>query len=219
MLILKRLWLSIFLGKRFYRTMAAVIFLFLLSYFIPFLFNIALLFLGLFSFVLILDFLVLFSKRNPVSAKRILPERLSNGDENIIHWQITNNYPFRSELQLIEEFPEAWQIRDFKMKLVLDPDENKVAQYTLRPNKRGEFFFGDLHIFIKSPLQLLQRRKTFTSKESVRVFPAFLLLRQFEFKAHITDPEKSDLNRFGKRGIVLSLNKYANMSAGTTYEV
>ena len=96
MRILKQFCLSIFLGKRFYRHMAAVIFLFLLSYFIPFFFNIALLFLGLFSFVLILDFLVLFSKRNPVSAKRILPEKLSNGDENIIYWQITNNYPFQA---------------------------------------------------------------------------------------------------------------------------
>ncbi len=214
MLILKQFWLSIFLGKRFYRTMAAVIFLFLLSYFIPFFFNIALLFLGLFSFVLTLDFLVLFSKRNPVSAKRILPERLSNGDENIIHWQITNNYPFRSELQLIEEFPEAWQIRDFKMKLVLDPDENKVAQYTLRPNKRGEFFFGDLHIFIKSPLQLLQRRKTFTSKESVRVFPAFLLLRQFEFKAHITDPGKIGFKQVRKTGHSLEFEQIREYVGG-----
>ena len=80
---IKHLWLSIFLGKRFYRLMAAVIFLFILSYFIPFLF-ISLYYSWIFTLAFILDFLVLFSKKNPVSAKRFLPERLSNGEENII---------------------------------------------------------------------------------------------------------------------------------------
>ena len=44
--ILKQLYLSIFLGKRFYRSMAAVIFLFAISYLIPFLFDIALIVAG-----------------------------------------------------------------------------------------------------------------------------------------------------------------------------
>ncbi len=214
MLVLKRFWLSIFLGKRFYRGMAGIIFLFVLSYFISFLFDIALLFLGLFSFVLLLDFLVLFSKQSPVSAKRILPERLSNGDENFIHWQITNNFPFRSELQLIDEFPEVWQVRDFKMKLVLSPNENKVIRYSIRPNKRGEFFFGDMHLFIKSPLQLLQRRKTFAAKESAKVFPSFLLLRQFQFKAHITDPGKVGFKQVRKTGHSLEFEQIREYVGG-----
>jgi uncharacterized protein (DUF58 family) len=214
MFALKRLWLSIFLGKRFYRAMAAVILLFILSYFLPFLFNIALLILSIFLLVFLLDFLVLFLKMNPVTAKRILPERLSNGEENFIHWRIANNYPFRSELQLVEEFPEAWQIREFKMKLILDPDESKLTQFFIRPNKRGEFFFGDLHIFIKSPLRLLQRRKTFTTKESVRVYPAFLLLRQYEFKAHITDPGKIGFKQVRKTGHSLEFEQIREYVSG-----
>ena len=69
--ILKQMYLSIFLGKRFYRSMAAVIFLFVLSYLIPFLFDIALMALGLLACLLLLDWLVLYSKRNPVSVERI----------------------------------------------------------------------------------------------------------------------------------------------------
>jgi uncharacterized protein (DUF58 family) len=135
--IFKQLWLSIFLGKRFYRLMAADILLFVLSYFIPLLFTVSLLFLGLFSLALILDISVLFSKRNPVSVKRILPDRLSNGEENIILWLVGNRYPFRTFLQLVEEFPEPWQIRDFKRKLILDPDENSTIRYNVRPNNRN----------------------------------------------------------------------------------
>jgi hypothetical protein len=65
--------------------MTVVIFLFTLSYLIPFLFDIALMALGLLAGLLLLDWLVLYSKRNPVSVERILPERLSNGDGNTIY--------------------------------------------------------------------------------------------------------------------------------------
>src|ERR1700688_1554112 len=212
--ILKQLWLSIFLGKLFYRFIAAVILLFVLSYFIPFLFSVSLLFLGLFSLAFILDFLVLFSKQNPVSVKRILPERLSNGEGNMILWQIGNSYPFRTFFQLVEEFPEAWQIRDFRKKFNLEPDDNITVQYIVRPKKRGEFFFGDIHIFIKTPIQLLVRRKTFSAKESVRVYPAFLLLRQFEFNSHITDPGNIGFKQVRKTGHSLEFEQIREYVSG-----
>jgi uncharacterized protein (DUF58 family) len=61
-------------------------------------------------------------------------------------------------------------------------------------------FFGNLHIFIKTPLQLVIRRKTIDSKEAVRVYPGFLKLRQFEFMAHITDPGNTGYKQVRKTG-------------------
>src|ERR1700732_283202 len=101
--ILKQLAHSIFFGKRFYRLLTAVIFLFVLSYGISFLFNVAQLALILLVVVLILDCWILFANRNPVCVQRILPEKLSNGEENTMLWQITNSYPFRVRLQLLDE--------------------------------------------------------------------------------------------------------------------
>ncbi len=113
-------------------------------------------------------------KRNPVSASRDLPERMSNGEENIIYWQVANNYPFPVSLQLVDEFPENWQIRDFKIKTRLESGEKTNLSYVLKPGERGEFEFGDIHLFIKSPLLLILRRKTFPAKEIARVYPGFL---------------------------------------------
>lgn len=196
----KQLYLSIFFGKRFYRLMATVIFLFILSYPLPFLFNIALLFLGLLAGAVLLDGLVLFTKRNPISMERILPEKLSNGDPNTVYWNMVNHYPFRAQLQMLDEFPEPWQIRDFKMKSVLEPDEKMTVSYIVYPKIRGEYFFGNQYVFIKSPLSLVIRRKTFYSKASIKVFPGFLLLRQFEFMAHITDPGNLGYKQVRKTG-------------------
>ncbi|HEX3767018.1 MAG TPA: hypothetical protein VHT72_01525, partial [Puia sp.] len=85
--------------------MAAVIFLFILSYLIPFLFDMSLLMLGLLLCLVFLDWLVLYTKRNPLTLERILPEKLSNGDVNTVYWKIANHYPFRARLVLLDEFP------------------------------------------------------------------------------------------------------------------
>jgi len=198
--VIRQIWGSLFFGKRFYRFMAAIILIFVLSYGIPFLFNVAILCLILFILAVVLDWAVLFAKRNPLSAQRILPDRLSNGDENTVHWHILNKYPYRCRLQLLDEFPEAWQIRNFTLHVAMEPEEKTVLNYSIIPKERGEFFFGDLHIFIKSPLQLILRRKTFSEKKSVKVFPGYLKLRQFEFMAHITDPGNAGYKQVRKTG-------------------
>jgi len=214
MSILKRLIISLFFGKRFYRLMGGIICLFVLSYLLPFLFNIALLTLGLLAGALILDWLVLFAKRNPISVERVLPERMSNGDVNMIFWNIVNHYPFRVRLQLLDEFPEAWQIRDFKMKAILEPDEKTTVQYIICPKERGEYFFGDLYTYVKTPLQLIIRCKTFNAKESVKVFPSFMLLRQFEFMAHITDPGNIGYKQVRKTGHSLEFEQIREYVSG-----
>jgi len=194
--------------------MAAVIFLFALSYLIPFLFDAALLALGLLVCILMLDWLVLYSKRNPVLVTRILPEKMSNGDGNIIYWDITNHYNFRTRLLLLDEFPESWQIRDFKMKSILEPEEKTKLQYTVYPKERGEYFFGNVYLFIKTPLQFIIRRKTFYAEKSVKVFPSFLLLRQFEFMAHITEPGNIGYKQVRKTGHSLEFEQIRDYVSG-----
>jgi uncharacterized protein (DUF58 family) len=212
--VFKRFYGSLFLGKQFYRLFTAIIFLFVISYGLPFLFNVALLVLALFIFALMLEYGVLFINRAPASVQRILPERLSNGDENIIHWQIRNNYPFRVRLELIDEFPESWQIRHFKLKTTMEPGEKTSLQYILWPKERGEYFFGDLHLYFKTPLRLIVRRKKYAAEESVKVFPGFLKLRQLEFMAHITDPGNTGNKQVRKTGHSLEFEQIREYVSG-----
>jgi len=205
---------SLFLGRRFYWLMSAVIFLFLISYSFHFLFDLAAISLLLLLLSTALDYVVLFSKKQPVSVIRNLPDRFSNGEENTLSWTIQNNYPFPAKLQLIDEFPENWQIRDFERRARLEPGEKTKLDYIFRPRERGAFHFGNLYLFIKSPLQLVVRRKTFTVPQTVRVYPAFLLLRQFEFKAHITDPGNTGYKQVRKTGHSLEFEQIREYVSG-----
>jgi uncharacterized protein (DUF58 family) len=209
----KRFYRAVFFGKRFYQLMAVVIVLFALSYGFSFLFGIAQLALVLFLLASVLDFTFLFFNRNPVSAKRVIPERLSNGEDNTLSWELHNFYSFRVELFLIDEFPENWQIRDFRLEAGMKPGEKLIRQFVIRPTQRGEFSFGDLHVFLKTPFQLLVRRKTFNSPEKVKVYPGFLKLRQFEFMAFITDPGNTGYKQVRKTGHSLEfeqIREYVN---------
>jgi hypothetical protein len=80
--MLKRFYLSLFFGRLFYLLLAIEIGMFMLSYGVPFFFRIAQLGLVVLLLILVLDWLILFFRRDPVVTERILPEHFSNGDQN-----------------------------------------------------------------------------------------------------------------------------------------
>jgi uncharacterized protein (DUF58 family) len=211
---IKRFYLSLFFGKRFYRLLACIVFLFVLSYGIPFLFNIAQLLLFAFLLVCVLDWMILFFNGKTFSVRRLVPDRLSNGDQNAIQLVIANDYPFRILLQLIDELPDQLQIRDFLMQTVVSPDEKKILSYSVRPRERGEYIFGNIQSYIKSPLRLIVRRTTFYARQEVKVYPSFLLLRQFELLAHMTDPGNIGYKQVRKTGHSLEFEQIREYVAG-----
>jgi uncharacterized protein (DUF58 family) len=178
------------------------------------LFQVAVLALILFLFAALLDWLVLFSKRKAVWVKRILPERMSIGEENTIYWEVKNFFPFTISAQLIDEFPANWQLRNIVIKTRLESGEEGRLSYLIKPKERGEFEFGRVHLYMKTPLQLIVRRTALMIQDSVRVYPAFLMLRQFEFMAHITDPGNLGYKQVRKTGHSLEFEQIREYVSG-----
>lgn len=159
--------------------------LFVFGQFFDPVFLLAQILLAAFVFLLILDAVLLFLTRRPlILLWRVLPERLSNGDETRISIFITNNHLFNVHAEIIDEIPAQFQIRDFKVKVNLKPGEERVIHYNLRPRERGEFWFGHTHVFVSSPIGLWSRRLQFSdSMTKVAVYPSFLQMRKYEFLA------------------------------------
>ena len=196
----KRFYKSLFFSRRFYWTFVGIIFLFVFSFGVPFLFTIAQLFLLFLALVVILDYVVLFMRREPVIVKRRMADRFSNGDPNPVHLSVTNQYPFPVSLRIIDELPEQLQLRDFSLKAQLKGGEQRELNYTLRPKERGEYEFHDINVFIKSPFRMLIRRKTLEEKTTVRVLPSFQALRQFELLAGASNVAEAGSKRMRKLG-------------------
>lgn len=169
-----------YIQPRFFYAGIGIVVLFALSYFIPVLFNIAQLSILVLVLLFLLDFLIIFIGENKIEASRILPDKFSNGDKNQIQITINNHYNFNIHLEVIDEIPEQFQVRDFKIKETINSRKSKNILYHLKPTERGAYHFGSLNIYACSVLNIVAKRFQFNNGDMVPTYPSFLQLKKFE---------------------------------------
>jgi uncharacterized protein (DUF58 family) len=190
---------------------------FVLSFFFPWLGVIPALVFWALVLLFMIDVLLLYKTAKGVFAKRHAPERLSNSDENELGVYCENWYPFNISIGIIDEIPFQFQKRDIWFKTTLKPHERKLISYSLRPTKRGEYEFGDIRVYAKSPLGLIRRRYTFQQSETLPVYPSFLQMRKYELMAisnRLTDIGIKKIRRIGHS---LEFEQVKNYVAGDDY--
>ena len=169
-----------YIQPRFFHAGIGIVVLFALSYFIPLLFNIAQLSILVLILLFFLDILIIFIGKNKIEASRVLPDKFSNSDNNQVKIKINNNYPFTIHLEIIDEIPEQFQIRDFKIKENIISRKSKTITYNLKPKERGEYYFGNLNVYATSILNIVAKRFTFQNGKMVPTYPSFKQLKKFE---------------------------------------
>ncbi|MRI00346.1 DUF58 domain-containing protein [Kriegella sp. EG-1] len=180
---MKRLFKNIYIEKRFFVVITALVIGFLLSYIFEDLLGVFKILFYLFIIALIVDTILLFGSKGTISGNRIVPDKLSNGDLNPIKIGLTNSYLFQVKVKLIDELPFQFQKRDFGLTTILNSAENKTFNYELRPTARGVYSFGSLNVYVSSPLRLMARRFNFNENQEVPVYPSFLQLRKYDLLA------------------------------------
>lgn len=148
----------------------------------------------------VLDFLLLFSTREPVSGKRTAGKRFSNGDNNTVWLHIESRYPFTTRMTIIDEIPHQFQVRDFTLEVDLEEGASESLSYELRPVERGEYEFGNIHVYATTRIGLISRRTTIAQPETVPVYPSFIQMRKFEMYAmsnRLTDIGVKKIRRLG----------------------
>ncbi len=118
-----------------------------------------------------------------MAARRILPEKLSNSDQNPIRVRLENGYNFKVFIEIIEELPVEFQKRDFSKKMEIQAREKSDFEYSVRPVKRGEYQFGKLNLYVSSGLKLVKKRRIFDEDQSIKVYPSFIQMKQYDFLA------------------------------------
>ena len=198
--LIKKYFLDLFLKQRFYLALAAIIVLFILAFYIPVLEPIAIVVFVVFILFCFIDYtLLFFTKKNP-SARRITAHRFSNGDENPVELIVKNEFPFPVQVIVIDELPQQLQIRNRKRKIDLKPRQQKKIRWNLKPLQRGEYHFGNIHLFISSPLRLISRRFTTEAQETIPVFPSFMQLHKHELFSRTTLQSESGNQKMRKIG-------------------
>lgn len=174
---------NLYINTRFFYMLIGVGILYIFALFFPFLMWVAHIALILCFLAVMVDSLFIFNKKKGISAQRILPEKLSNGDENPIKIDIKNNYDFKISVKVIDEIPFQFQKRDFLIEKQIAPGRNTFFQYILEPKQRGEYNFGSLNVYVSSPLGFVSKRFNFQKDANLPSYPSFIHLRKYELMA------------------------------------
>jgi uncharacterized protein (DUF58 family) len=154
-----------------------------LGFFVSLFFDVAQIALFVLSVLTMADAVLLYKTKSGITLHKIIPERLSNGDDNKISLDFYNNYSFLTNLNIIEELPFQFQKRDFIFQLTISSKNNKSLFYKLTPKERGEYNFGLVNVYASSPLQLITRKYRLGAVKTIKCYPSFLHLQEFTFKA------------------------------------
>ena len=157
--------------------------LYVLAFFFPFFMILGHGLLLLIFLTVFVDYLLIFRDKDAVLAQRILPEKLSNGDENAVKVDIKNNYSFKINVKVIDEIPFQFQKRDFLIRKEIQSEKNTLFQYFLEPKERGEYNFGALNVYASSPIGFISKRFIFQKDTSLASYPSFVHLRKYELMA------------------------------------
>jgi len=174
---------QLYINNFFFYCLLAIVVSFCCSFIFPILYHATWYVFFVLLIFLTLDFLILFTAKNGIDATRITPEKLSNGDENPIIVSIKNYYSFSIFVKIIDEIPYQFQIRNFEIKRNLKAQSQDQINYFLRPTERGEYNFGNLNVFVSSPLRLISKRYSFDKDKIVPTYPSYIQLRKYDLIA------------------------------------
>ncbi|WP_461453471.1 DUF58 domain-containing protein [Mucilaginibacter sp.] len=208
---------NLFLCSRLFIGMGCAVVLFLLSFFFTWLGDIPVIFFSAVCLLLLIDIWLLYRQSKSMFARRITPERLSNGDENEISIYIESYYPFAVDVEIIDEIPHQFQKRDVLFKTNLTSRQHKMLNYLLRPTKRGEYEFGLIRVYVKSPLRLVSRRFNFEQSETLPVYPSFLQMRKYELMAISNRLNEIGIKKIRRLGNSMEFEQIKNYVAGDDY--
>ena len=209
-----------FINKRLYIAVVIVVFCFIAGYNSVFLLTLAqMLFLLLLVLCAYEIFLLFFLKKKAIQCVRKCDERFSNGDDNEISLHLSNAYPFPVSLQIIDEIPPVFQIRDLQFDFKMKRQEDKVLKYSLHPVKRGVYQFGHINVFASTQVGLISRRFKTGAPCEVKVYPSYVLLKQYELLASTNRLTQHGSKRIRKIGQQLEPDQIKDYVKGDDYRI
>ena len=190
---------NLFLTRRFFYLFWGCVLMFIFSLMGPWLFGTAIVGVFVLFASAITETVMLYATKG-ITAERILPEKFSNGSDNMVRILVENKYSFPVHLTIYEDYPVQFQIRDGGFNVSLARNETKQLNYSLKPVKRGEYIFGYVNTMASGPLGLVFKRFRSCKNQKVAVYPSFAQMRRFELMAASNRLSEIGIKKIRKTG-------------------
>jgi uncharacterized protein (DUF58 family) len=141
--------------------------------------GLALVYLALCLLILALDWYMAGSIRR-FDLSRQHDNKLNLGANNSVWLNLHNRSRRPATFWVRDEPPEAFEISARVFPGTAAPQANWQGQYSLRPLRRGDYAFGDLHLRWLGPLGLMTRQARVPAAGPVKVYPNLLDVRRYD---------------------------------------
>lgn len=208
---------AIYLTDRFFWAFGGLVLFFVLSFWLPALLPVGQAIFVLLMAIVILDGLLLFGKNSSVFATRQTPKIMGMGDQNPIKLELENQANLPLAIRIIDELPVQFQRRDFEFSARLKPGQQEMLRYELRPVERGQYIFGDINLFLSTPLGLIERRWVVSATATVPVYPSVLQMKQLELRTLDRIAQHPGIKKIRRIGHSYEFEQIKNYVRGDDY--
>ncbi len=208
---------NFYLGSRFFFVFSVIIICFVLGFEYYALFVLGKVLLIVFACFVGLDIFWLFQKKSIVTAQRKLPKVFSLSDDNKITLEVQSFAARDLDLEIVDEIPFQFQVRDLSLGIKLESNESRAMDYQLKPLERGEYMFGNINLFVSSILKLVSRRVVIEAEESIPVYPSILQMKKYEMLAFNSISLEQGIKKLRRIGSSYEFEQIKNYVPGDDY--
>lgn len=158
--------------------------------------------------VVIIDF---YQTQNPrfIEAERHVQDRLSIGRENEVVIKVTNSGASALTIRLVDDTPQQIAKTQNQFEFELPANSASTLTYDLKPDRRGQYSFGNITFRYLSKMGFFWRQKVIKSKEEIKVFSDLKKLHELSIKlAHSTELGELHQRKRGQGTDFASLREY-----------
>lgn len=171
--------------------------------------------LGLISFNVVIVALMLVDnaqvKGHRVQVERSPLSRLSIGRDNPVHLTVRSGGR-ATAVCLYDAYPQVFGGSAMPLTLTLAANQTQTLTYTVRPDQRGEYAWGDLHVRQRGPWQLAWQDWRIPAPQTVLVYPDRMGLRELSIR--LTLQASGSIRRARQRGIGTEFAELRDYVAG-----
>src|SRR5439155_1037291 len=115
-----------------------------------------------------------------VQIERVAEPQLSIGVGSRVTVRLRNPFALPLRATVRDTVPPSFDVDRRTADLVVGPGAVADAAYAARPRHRGSFRFGDVHLRLRGPLDLLQRQGRVPADAPANVYPDLQEIRRYE---------------------------------------
>ncbi|HZP95030.1 MAG TPA: DUF58 domain-containing protein [Candidatus Limnocylindria bacterium] len=115
-----------------------------------------------------------------VRVARVGDRQLSIGVGNRVALRVRNPFLRPLRAALVDSVPPSFDVDRRRIEVALPPGGAQEVEYVTRPRHRGTFSFGDVHLRVRGPLDLVEKQGRVAASAPANVYPDLHEIRRYE---------------------------------------